>query len=284
MPTYNDVDAAIRATAARAGMSPAEWKAIASIESSLSPQSNIDRGTQYKGLFQIGTRDRPGEPSEWTRRGRGDVYNAMDNATAAADLAAENNAGFQKAFGRAPTPIETYMMHQQGLGFFTKGALTNVEGNLPPEDRTPENMTHNGLLAYYSAKMARLANKFRDPNDPNEISYSYAGPSYSASSGGGGSGGAAAKQGATAPSEGQGDGQQPEQGDDYASQMAAVRDKIAQQEQANQPQPLPPMQMPEVQTPGMLRAKQLAQAMLNLQMQKAGVAAPTIGSPDGSTS
>ena len=284
----SEVDAAIRATAARAGMSPAEWKAIASIESSLTPNSNYDQGTQYKGLFQIGTRDRPGELSEWTRKGSGNVYNAMDNANAAAALAAENNAGFQKAFGRAPTPIETYMMHQQGLGFFTKGALTNVEGNLPKEDRTPENMTHNGLMAYYSNKMARLANKFRDPDDPNEISYSYSGPGYQASSGGGGGGGGARASGqpgaaGAAPEEG-GDQQEADSGPDYAAQMAAVRDKIAQQDQASQMQPMQPMEMPQVMTPGMLRAKQYAQAMLSLQMQKAGVAAPTIGSPDGSTS
>ena len=112
------VDDAINQTAATAGMDPSYWRAIASVESSLHPSSNYNEATQYKGLYQVGTRDRPGEPSEWTRHGSGNVYNPMDNARAAAALAAENNAKFQAHFGRAPSPIETYMMHQQGFGFY----------------------------------------------------------------------------------------------------------------------------------------------------------------------
>lgn len=248
-------------------MSPAEWKAIASIESSLNPQSNVNQGTQYKGLFQIGSR---GAGSEWATHGSGDIYNAMDNATAAANLAAENNAGFQKAFGRAPTPIETYMMHQQGLGFFTKGALTNVEGNLPPEDRTPENMTHNGLMAYYANKMANRANQFRDPNDPNEISYSYQTP------GGPGSSDGTTPSGGTKTAAG---GSTETSSDDtgtgdYASAMSKIANQIAQQGQ--QTQPMQPMQMVQpMMTPGMIRAKQMAAAMLSLQQQQAGITPPT---------
>jgi SLT domain-containing protein len=90
-------------------MDVSTWKAIASIESSLNPTSNNNRPTQYKGLYQIGLR---GQGSEWQTHGSGDIYNAMDNATAAANLAKDNNAWFTNRFGRAPSPIETYMMHQ----------------------------------------------------------------------------------------------------------------------------------------------------------------------------
>jgi hypothetical protein len=134
----SDVESAIQATAAAAGMDVPHWKAIASIESSLNPNSNFDKSTQYKGLYQIGSH---GEGSEWQRRGKGNIYDPMDNASAAASLAAENNALFKDKFGRDPTPIETYMMHQQGPGFYTHGTMTNIAGNTPkgyPIARTPE--------------------------------------------------------------------------------------------------------------------------------------------------
>lgn len=124
-----DVNEAIRATANKAGMDEAHWKAMASIESNLKPGSNANKATQYKGLFQIGSR---GAGSEWSRMGGGDIYNARDNAEAAARLAADNNARFKARFGRDPSPTETYMMHQQGLGFYTKGKMTNVAGNPYP--------------------------------------------------------------------------------------------------------------------------------------------------------
>jgi hypothetical protein len=124
-----DVDKALKATAEAAGMDLPHWKAIASIESSLNPGSNRERGTQYKGLFQIGSR---GDQSEWARQGKGDIYDPMDNASAAANLAMENNSRFRALTGRDPTPIETYMMHQQGPGFYTHSAMTNIEGNPYP--------------------------------------------------------------------------------------------------------------------------------------------------------
>lgn len=153
----SDVNDAIRATAGRAGMDEAHWKAIASIESSLTPSSNMNRGTQYKGLFQIGSR---GAGSEWARKGSGNIYNAMDNAKAAADLAAENNAGFKRHFGRDPTSTETYMMHQQGLGFYTRGAMTNIAGNPYPGMRGPQ--THQSFEAGWGREIERRAAMFAD--------------------------------------------------------------------------------------------------------------------------
>jgi hypothetical protein len=150
------VDAAIRATAAAAGMDVPTWKAIASIESSLNPSSNFQRPTQYKGLFQIGSR---GDDSEWSRHGSGSIYNAMDNATAAARLAADNNVTFRKNFGRDPTPAETYMMHQQGPGFYLNGTMTNVEGNPYPGMSGPQ--TPASFAEGWGREIERRAKYFR---------------------------------------------------------------------------------------------------------------------------
>jgi hypothetical protein len=156
-PTSSDVNAAIRATAPIAGMDVPTWKAVASIESSLNPASNYDRSTQYKGLFQVGSR---GEGSEWSRHGgNGNIYDAKDNATAAAKLAAENNAQFKATFNRDPTPLETYMMHQQGFGFYKNGTMTNIEGNPYPGMSGPQ--TPESFAAGWGREIERRAKYFR---------------------------------------------------------------------------------------------------------------------------
>ena len=142
------VNEAIRSTAGTAGMDEAHWKAIAGIESSLNPSSNANRSTQYKGLFQIG-RD------EWARTGQGSIYNAMDNAQSAARLASDNNAWFKGKYGRDPTPTETYMMHQQGRGFYSRGSMTNIGHNLPPDLHGPQ--THASFEAGWGREIERRA-------------------------------------------------------------------------------------------------------------------------------
>jgi hypothetical protein len=162
-PTSGDVDAAIRATAAAAGMDVPTWKAIASIESSLNPSSNSDRPTQYKGLFQIGSR---GEGSEWSRHGRGNIYDAMDNASAAASLAQENNSWFKNNYGRDPTAVETYMMHQQGRGFYANGTMTNVAGNRYPGmsgAQTPQSFEQG-----WGREIERRAKSFNKPDEASD--------------------------------------------------------------------------------------------------------------------
>ena len=125
------VDDAINQTAATAGMDPRYWRAVASIESSLNPSSNYNAATQYKGLYQVGG-------NEFATHGHGNIYNPMDNARAAASLAQANNATFREHFGRDPSPIETYMMHQQGPGFYLNGTMTNIAGNPYPGMRGPQ--------------------------------------------------------------------------------------------------------------------------------------------------
>jgi hypothetical protein len=303
----NDVDSAINATAARAGMSPAHWKAIADIESGLKPGSNsYNPATQYKGLFQIGSR---GQGSEWSTHGKGNIYDPMDNANAAADIAARNNAWFTNRYGHAPTPIQTYMMHQQGPGFYSRGAMTNIAGNLPAGDRTPENMTHQGFENYWARKLAARAARFGgdgtetpDNVQPNETSVADAGavPGVSPP--------AAVPRTAvsanTGPSSGAGGaaGNQPNAGADSSGSVAAAPDpstgslagttggiasalgaipKFANNAAQNTPPPLQLAPVPAGYAANMMRAQQLAQAMLaqlNPQQQ------PQQPPPSGGTS
>ena len=152
----SDVNEAVRATAGQAGMSEASWKGIADIESGLKPGSNRGASTQYKGLYQIGT-------EEWQRHGRGaSQYDPMANAKAASAIAGENNKWFKGRFGRDPEPHETYLMHQQGRGFYSKNITTNLEGNRPPGYRGPLNReTHE---REWKRVVAEKTAKFTDPN------------------------------------------------------------------------------------------------------------------------
>ena len=157
-----DVQKAVARTAADAGMDPAHWAAIAHIESRMNPGSNLNEPTQYKGLFQIGT-------NEFATHGKGSVYDPSDNANAAASLAKSNNDIFRHHFGRDPTPIETYMMHQQGPGFYTRGTMTNIAGNLPASARIPENMTHQGFERYWARELERRAKFFHNTQFAGEM-------------------------------------------------------------------------------------------------------------------
>lgn len=136
-------------------------RGIASIESSMNPSSNANRSTQYKGLYQIG-RD------EWRRfGGGGNIYSARENAMAAARMFEANRNQFRRHFGRDPTDTELYMMHQQGLGFYTRGAMTNIQGNLPrSEHGRPQ--THESFEAVWGRELARHKSGFAGKDKPAE--------------------------------------------------------------------------------------------------------------------
>ncbi|MBR0693677.1 hypothetical protein [Bradyrhizobium lablabi] len=125
-----EVDRAIVEAARAHNLDPNFMRSIASIESGMNPSSNANRSTQYKGLFQMGSR---GPKSEWARfGGGGNIYSAQDNAMAAARYFDANRTVFRQHYHRDPTDTEMYMMHQQGLGFYTRGAMTNIRGNPYP--------------------------------------------------------------------------------------------------------------------------------------------------------
>ena len=155
----NLVDAAIKESAASAGMDAAHWKAIADIESGLNPASNKDKKkTQYKGLYQLGSK---ASDPEWGTHGMGNIYNPMDNALAAGRLFQYNAERFKRIYGHDPTPGEAYVLHNQGLGFFTRGTMTNIAGNTPAgQGFTPAaQATRDTYLADWTRYLERKAGK-----------------------------------------------------------------------------------------------------------------------------
>lgn len=136
------------------GLNPQTMLGIGSIESSLNPTSNANNAnTKYKGLFQLG-------PDEWQKYGQGDIYNAQNNADAAAKLLADRTQQFRALKGRDPTPTELYMMHQQGPGFITNGTMTNIAGNAYPGmsgPQTPQSF-QQGWGNELARRMARFPN------------------------------------------------------------------------------------------------------------------------------
>lgn len=151
-----ETDAAIQRAAERAGVDVNTMRGIASIESGMNPASNANRSTQYKGLYQIGR-------NEWQRTGQGgNIYSAQDNAMAAARLFTENKRQFRGHFGRDPTDTELYLMHQQGLGFYTRGAMTNIGGNPYPGMSGPQ--THESFEAGWGRELARRKAGFAKAN------------------------------------------------------------------------------------------------------------------------
>ncbi|WP_407146240.1 hypothetical protein [Bradyrhizobium sp. ORS 86] len=146
-----EVDQAIVDASRAHHLDPNFMRAVASIESGMNPASNAHRSTQYKGLYQIGTR---GAGNEWERFGNGgNVYSAEQNAMGAARMFDANRNAFRKHFGRDPTDTEMYLMHQQGLGFYTRGAMTNIAGNPYPGMHGPQ--THDSFEAGWGRELAR---------------------------------------------------------------------------------------------------------------------------------
>jgi hypothetical protein len=159
-----DVTSALREGSAASGVDLPHLKAMASIESSFNPNSNMNRGTQYKGLFQIGR----SEWAEYLRHGgKGSIYNASDNAAAMAYLVNRNRADFKKQFGRDPTPGEIYMMHQQGLGFYTRGAMTNISGNPYPGMHGPQ--SHESFEAGWTRELEKRASRFGPDDEASKV-------------------------------------------------------------------------------------------------------------------
>lgn len=152
--TLGALDAAAKAT----GMNPATLKAFGSIESSLDPNANANKRTQYKGLLQL-------NKSEFGQYGGGNIYNAKDNALAGARLLAARSAEFKSKYGRAPNDAELYMLHQQGPGFFSKGTMTNIGGNPYPGMRGPQ--TPQSFMEGWGREVERRKRGFEGQSGPS---------------------------------------------------------------------------------------------------------------------
>jgi Transglycosylase SLT domain len=155
-------DRAIADASRRYGLNPNTMRGIASIESSMNPNSNANRSTQYKGLFQIGR-------SEWAQYGHGgNIYDARQNADAAGRMLSDHADWFRSRYGRKPTDAELYMMHQQGRGFFSNGAMTNIGGNPYPGMRGAQD--HNSFMSGWGRELARRKAVFERVNPEPQAS------------------------------------------------------------------------------------------------------------------
>lgn len=149
-----EVDTAIQEAAKANHLDPNTMRAVASIESSMNPEANRHSNRQYKGLYQLGR-------EEWARYGSGDIYNPSDNARAAGRLFAHNRDAFRNRFGRDPTDTELYLIHQQGLGFYTRNTMTNIGGNPYPGMRGPQ--SHESFEAGWGRELERRKDAFEHP-------------------------------------------------------------------------------------------------------------------------
>ena len=78
---------------------------IAKVESNFNPRA---RTGSYKGLFQL-------SDDEFKKYGNGSIWDARDNARAAAHMFLVQAEMFKWALGHYPDYAERYMVHQQGI-------------------------------------------------------------------------------------------------------------------------------------------------------------------------
>jgi hypothetical protein len=104
---------------------------IAKVESDFNPRV---RTGSYKGLFQLSY-------TEFEKYGDGSIWDARDNARAAAHMFLVQAEKFKSALGHFPDYAERYMVHQQGI----EGAIEHYEH---PERVAWQSMcaTSEGLL------------------------------------------------------------------------------------------------------------------------------------------
>jgi predicted GIY-YIG superfamily endonuclease len=103
--TTGDVRDEIRDAASLYGVDLAMMMSIAKVESDFDPRV---RTGSYKGLFQL-------SDYEFQKYGDGSIWDARDNARAAAHMFLVQAEKFRWAMGHYPDYAERYMVHQQGI-------------------------------------------------------------------------------------------------------------------------------------------------------------------------
>ena len=112
------VEAALAEASRRAGVPIETLRAYVTVESSGDPNA---RTGSYKGLFQL-------SDSEFRRHGgSGSIFDANENAMAAARKIRAESIQFERQYGRPPTAFDLYMTHQQGPSGYA-AHLSNPQG------------------------------------------------------------------------------------------------------------------------------------------------------------
>lgn len=128
------VNVAIDDAAREFGVDPDALRVFARIESGGRP--GVTTGS-YRGLFQM-------SQDEFAKYGgRGSIYDPAANARAAAAKLRAETEDFTRKHGRAPTPAELYLVHQQGAA----GTAAHM-GN-------PDGVAWRNVRPYYSDEAAR---------------------------------------------------------------------------------------------------------------------------------
>jgi len=171
-----DIEAIIRAAAARRGVDPETLLQVARLESGLNPRAKNPKSSAG-GLFQF----IDGTAKQY---GLDDKYDAYASADAGAALMADNTAGLRKSLGREPSPGELYLAHQQGLGGATSllsnpssraadvvgSAAVNLNGGNP-------RMSAMDFTNLWNGKMAKgLLSSGQIPTSPYDQSVAGVGP------------------------------------------------------------------------------------------------------------
>jgi hypothetical protein len=129
----NSIETILAQVATEFGIGVRDFFAIAEIESSLNPKVRKD---SYKGLFQL-------SDSEFKKYGGGNIFNAEDNARAAAKKWQSDVRYFRKRVGRDPSASDIYMMHQQGRAGYTAHVAN------------PDQPAWKNIRPYYTDKAAK---------------------------------------------------------------------------------------------------------------------------------
>jgi hypothetical protein len=103
--TTGDPRDEIEQAASLYGVDLAMMMSIANVESKFKPRA---RTGSYKGLFQL-------SDYEFDKYGNGSIWDARDNARAAAHMFLVQAEKFKGSLGHYPDYAERYMVHQQGI-------------------------------------------------------------------------------------------------------------------------------------------------------------------------
>jgi len=177
--TTDDPRDEIREAASLYGLDLAMMMSIAKVESDFDPRV---RTGSYKGLFQL-------SDYEFNKYGDGSIWDARDNARAAAHMFLVQAEKFRWALGHHPDYAERYMVHQQGI----QGAIEHythperiawqsmcatdegilkgeqwckkcIWGNLLPEWKRAfgnvDNIQSGEFIALWTGRIDRFANRY----------------------------------------------------------------------------------------------------------------------------
>lgn len=151
-----DLLSLIRQKATAAGVDPDAAIAIAQIESGGDPLANKNSNSQYKGLYQLGSK-------EWNQYGNGNIYDPAANTDAFLSLYKNNSDALTQKLSRAPTPGEAYLAHQQGAS----GAAALLQN--------PNMNAVDALLPFYGSRTAAASAIRNNGGDVNGTAGDFAG-------------------------------------------------------------------------------------------------------------